>query len=248
MQQKESSSISTAAIKRVIIAIILLIVLIEVGFFKTYIQHFPQFKDYVVDSSFTQHFNWIMHFHGIVMMGWVGMLLIQPILILKGKITWHRRLGSFSYVLAPLVVISLYLANRDGYLTLLPVMGQAGATSLLALTFPGIIFFAVLYALAIFYRKNRPLHMRFMCSTAFLLINPALDRGLETYLGLPGFHYGSTIVIVLVGIITLVDSFRTKRISAFALVFAFVILHRVCWELKDTQYWQPIGNMIVKMF
>jgi uncharacterized membrane protein YozB (DUF420 family) len=248
MLTPENNSVSTTALKRVIVAIILLIVLIEVGFYRTYIQHFPQFKDYAVDSTFTQHFNWVMHFHGIVMMGWVGMLFIQPILILKGKTQWHRRLGSFSYVLAPLVVFSIFLANRDGYLTFLPAIGKPAAVGFVALTFPGLVFFAVLYALAIIYRKNRPLHMRFMCSTAFLLINPALDRFLETYMGLPGFHYGSTMVIALVALITLVDSVRTKRLSAFTLVFAFVIIHRVCWELKDTPYWQTIGNEIVKLF
>ena len=108
MQQKEKYSISTAAINRIIIGIILLILLVEVGFFKTYIRHFPLFKDYIVDGSYTMHFNWIMHVHGIIMMGWVLMLLVQPILILKGKIKWHRRVGALSYVLAPLVVLALF--------------------------------------------------------------------------------------------------------------------------------------------
>ena len=248
MQQKEKYPISKAAINRVIIGIILLILLVEVGFFKTYIRHFPLFKDYVVDGSYTMHFNWIMHFHGIIMMGWVLMLLVQPILILKGKIKWHRWVGALSYVLAPLVVLALYLANRDNYFSGLAEGGQHLAVRFLAVTFPDIVFFAILYSLAIFYRKNAALHMRFMCSTAFLFISPALDRILETYLGIQGFSNGIIIVLSLVGIITLVDSLRTKRISPFSVVFAFSLLHKICWDLRDTPYWQAIGNVIAKMF
>jgi len=248
MQEKYEHSISTAAINRIIIGIILLILLVEVGFFKTYIRHFPQFKDYIVDGNYTMHFNWIMHFHGIIMMGWVLMLLVQPILILKRKIKWHRLVGAFSYVLAPLVVLALYLANRDSYYSALAEGGQQLAIKFLVVTFPDIIFFIILYSMAILYRRNPALHMRFMCSTAFLFINPALDRALETYLGLQGFSNGIIIVLLLVGIITLVDSLRIKRISPFTVVFTFILLHKILWELRDTRFWQAIGNGIAKMF
>ena len=90
--------------------------------------------------------------------------------------------------------------------------------------------------------------MRFMCSTAFLFINPPLDRALETYLGFQGFSNGIIIVLSLVGIVTLVDSLRTKRISPFTVVFAFILLHKICWELRDTLFWQAIGKVIAKMF
>ena len=248
MQQKEKIPISTAAINRIIIGIILLILLVEVGFFKTYIRHFPRFENYKDEGNYTMHFNWIMHFHGIIMMGWVFMLLVQPILILKGKIKWHRRLGALSYVLAPLVILALYLANRDNYFSGLAEGGQQLAIKFLVVTFPDMVFFAILYSLAIFYRRNPALHMRFMCSTAFLFIGPALDRLLETYLGLQGFSNGIIIILLIIGIVTLVDSLRTKRISAYAVVFSFVLLHKICWDLRVTPFWQAIGKVIAKMF
>ena len=67
--------------------------MIQIGFFKTYIQHFPKFEEYTAGHGGTKY-NIIMHFHGMMMMGWVWMLLLQPILILKGKIKLHRRIGS----------------------------------------------------------------------------------------------------------------------------------------------------------
>jgi len=63
---------------------------VHIGFSKSYIRFFPQFDG----------FNAAQHFHGMVMIGWLLMLLVQPILILKGKTKLHRRIGTLSYVLA----------------------------------------------------------------------------------------------------------------------------------------------------
>jgi hypothetical protein len=240
--------ISPTVINRIIIGIILLIIVIQIGFFKTYIQHFPKFEEYTAGHGNTKY-NFIMHFHGMMMMGWVWMLLLQPILILKGKTKLHRRIGSLSYVLAPLVLLSLYLVNRDQYLNISAYGGQTAAIAALALTLPEAVFFAILYPLAIFYRHRPRLHMRFMCSTAFLFINPALGRMFRTYFDFKsGFAISSLIVLLLAGVITVVDSLRTKRVSPFTLVFGLLLLHRIIWELRDTSFWQATGNLIAKIF
>lgn len=245
---EQGSSLSRAAVNRIVIGIILLIVLIQVGFFKTYIQHFPQFNDYT-DRGRNIHINPIMHFHGMMMMGWVLMLLVQPILILKGKINLHRRVGKLSYVLAPLVLVALYLANRDQYLHLSAIAGEKAAISRLALSIPEAVYFAILYSLAIFYRHKPALHMRYMVSTAFLFVNPALGRIFRTYFNYEyGFPYSSNIVLSIVGAITIVDSVRTKRISPFALAFGLLLLHRIIWELKETPFWQATGSVIARIF
>lgn len=241
-------SLSPGVITRIVIGIILLIVVIQIGFFKTYISHFPRFEDYTVEDGVV-HFNWYMHLHGMVMMAWVFMLLVQPILILKGKRKLHRQVGNLSYVLAPLVLVVLYLANRDRYLDLLVHAGQPAAVARLAVSLPEAVFFAILYSLAIIYRHRPALHMRYMVSTAFLFINPAVGRIFRTYFDVKvGFPYGSTIVLSLVGLITIVDSLRTKRISPFILVFGLLLLHRIIWELRDTPFWQATGSAIAKIF
>jgi hypothetical protein len=240
-------SLSPTVINRIIIGIILLIIIIQIGFFKTYIQHFPGFEKYTAGHGGT-NYNFTMHFHGMMMMGWVWMLLLQPIFILKGKIQLHRRIGSLSYVLAPLVLLSLYLANRDQYHSVAAQEGQTNAVAGLALTLPEAIFFAILYSLAIFYRHRPALHMRFMCSTAFLFINPAMGRMFRTYFNLPGYATSSIIVVSLAGVVAVVDSLRTKRISPFALVFGLLLLHRIIWELRDTPFWQTTGSAIAKIF
>lgn len=151
----------------IIVSIILLIILIHVGFAKTYLQFFPEFTD----------FKAAQHFHGMMMMGWLLMLLVQPILILKGKTKLHRRIGMMSYVLAPLILLSMYLVIQVRYDVYLAEVGQTnGIIAWLSLNFRMMVFFAVLYSLAIYYRHRTALHWRFMCSTAFILIGPGLVR------------------------------------------------------------------------
>jgi hypothetical protein len=150
-------------------------------------------------------------------------------------------------VWAPLVVLSLYLANQDAYHRTLASVGETQAVAFLTLTFPGLIFFAVLYGLAIYYRQNPYLHMRFMCSTAFLFIPPALDRALVHYFQLPGYDVGSNIELGIIAAVVIFDSFKTRKLSPFLLVFCFELLHKILWHSRETEAWQMIGRVIAKL-
>ena len=79
--------------------IIFLMIITLIGFYPTYISKFPSFTD--ITS--------IHHFHGAMMMIWFLLLIIQPFLIGYKKYTIHRTLGKLSYVIAPLVLFSIFL-------------------------------------------------------------------------------------------------------------------------------------------
>ncbi|WP_276500119.1 hypothetical protein [Terrimonas pollutisoli] len=247
---QQERSISRGAIIRIIIGILLLLVLAHIGFYKTYIRHFPGFADYTTPAGRKFHFTWIIHFHGMMMIGWLLMLLLQPFLILKGKIKLHRLAGRLSYVIAPLVLLSMYLVTYSSLHREL-AQGIAVAASRIALDVPLIIFFAILYLLAIFYTHKPALHSRFMCSTAFILISPALSRTLRAYLDASredSIDMSKNIIVIVAGVIAVVDSWRTKRISPFALVLGFMVLNRIIWNIRDTPFWYSIANAIAKMF
>jgi len=244
--------ISPMFIIGMIIGIVLLIVLANVGFYKTYIRHFPGFEDYTRPDGRQFHFYRIMHFHGMMMMGWLLMLLVQPILILKGKIKLHRMVGRLSYVLAPLVLLTMYLVTRAALDPVVAPEQQAAVVARrMALDVPLIIFFAILYILAIVYKHRTALHSRFMVSTAFMLIGPPLSRALRAYLD---YNREDSIdmarnITVFIGLaVTVGDSLRLKRISPFALVLGFVLLNKIIWNIRGTPFWQPIGGAIGKLF
>jgi len=238
---ENSQSISPTFISGMIISAVLLIVVVQVGFYKTYIQFFPRFEG----------FRYVQHFHGAMMMGWLILLLVQPILIRTGKFELHRLVGRLSYVLAPLVLVSMYLISQFRYNGILESSGQVAAVAHLALNFPNIIFFAVLYLLAILYKHRTDLHMRFMFSTVFVLVGPGLARALIAYMQ---YSLADAVMVVriitplITGAITVLDSVRTKRVSPFAVVFAFMVLHTILWEARETPFWQSIGSILAQMF
>ena len=238
---ENGQSISPTFIGSAIIGAILLIVVVQIGFYKTYLQFFPQFEG----------FRYVQHFHGALMMGWLIMLLVQPILILAGKFEVHRLLGRASYLLAPLVLVSMYWISQFRYKGILESSGQTAAVAHLALNFPNIVFFAVLYLLAIFYKHRTELHMRFMVSTVFVLVGPGLARALIGYMHFSladAVNVVRTITPLITGVITVVDSVRTKRISPFALVFGFMVLHTILWDARATPFWQAVGSVLAQLF
>jgi hypothetical protein len=215
--------------------------LLHIGFSKTYIRFFPTFEG----------FKAAQHFHGMMMISWLLMLLVQPILILKGKTKLHRRVGTLSYVLAPLVLLSIYLVIRSRYHVYLEQGGQTkGVIAWLSLNFRMMVFFAVLYFLAIYYRYRPALHARYMCSTAFLLIGPGLVRLLISY---PEFSRADShaldrnVNILIAGVVTIVDSWRTKRQSPFLLILGFMVLQKILWDMREAPLWQAAGDVITKM-
>ncbi len=250
MQRNEKQTISAALISRIIIGITLLLLLVHIGFYKTYIRHFPGFADYITPMGRKIHFSWVKHFHGMMMMGWILMLVLQPILILKGKIKWHHRVGSLSYVLAPLVLLSMWLITQERFNDILERQGYTAAVAHLSLNFPNIIFFALLYSLAIYYRKRSTLHIPFMCGTAVLLIGPGLARLLTTYAGfIPdnSVIIAKLVMVAIPAVIVIADSTRKKRISPFTVVLAVMIVNALLWISRNTPFWQTIGSAIAKI-
>ena len=77
--------------KSIIIGMGLMFILVHIGFYVTYIRHFPEFND----------FNWVHHIHGALMGAWVILLLVPPVLIHKKMYRVHRFLGKLTYVLYP---------------------------------------------------------------------------------------------------------------------------------------------------
>jgi hypothetical protein len=134
---------------------VLILAMITWGFYRTYLVFFPAF------TGFTP----IHHFHGAVMMAWMMMLIVQPLLIRYGRVSIHRAIGRLSFVIAPLVVFSIFLTAQMGYNKPEPNLTHADKIAGLALTMPALFSFAVFYILAIYSRRNTYSHMRYMIGT-----------------------------------------------------------------------------------
>ncbi|TAE23675.1 MAG: hypothetical protein EAZ91_21760 [Cytophagales bacterium] len=144
-------------------------------FFQSYFGHIPRFENVISPiGNVPITITGVTHFHAIMLTVWLLMLVVQPVLILRKKLAWHRLLGKVSYGVIGLIVVSLLLIiyQEQTREKNLPVL----AASLFDVpTFLGF------YGLAIYYRKKPAYHARFMLMSVLPFLDPALAR-----LNLPG--------------------------------------------------------------
>jgi uncharacterized membrane protein YozB (DUF420 family) len=125
-----------------------------------------------------------VHFHGALMLCWLGLSVVQATLIQRSNLALHRRLGWLGVALAAGVVIT------GSFVGLMAI--QTGRQPpfftppfFLALTQIGILFFAAIFALAVARRKQTEWHRRLMLSALIMILEPALGRVLPMPLMIP---------------------------------------------------------------
>ena len=225
---------------RISLFFVFVLALITWGFYKTYIIFFPSFTG----------FSNVQHFHGIMMMVWMIFLITQPLLIRSGKVTIHRAIGKLSYVVAPLLIVSIFLVSRMVYHRPEPVPHEE-KIAMIALSIPYLVGFVTFYSLAIINRKETYKHMRYMIATSFLMIAPGLGRALIIY-----FHKSldyavnvSNYLVMVIAIGLLINDIVKKRswVPFTVVLFVFLLLH-LAWNLRDSALWQIIGEGFAKIF
>ncbi|WP_050808334.1 hypothetical protein [Asticcacaulis biprosthecium] len=116
-----------------------------------------------------------VHLHGLVFMSWVALYVVQCVVVVVGRVAWHRRLGVAGAALA-VMMLGLGL-----YTTVLCL--QRGAVPpffspalFLVIDGLGIIMFFVLVAAAILVRQRSDWHKRLMLGATILVTSPAIGR------------------------------------------------------------------------
>lgn len=144
-----------------------LLVLAFLGFWNSYFSGFFTGKN---DYSF------YFHFHATMMILWVVLLIVQPLLVRNKRLGLHRSIGKLSYVIMPLLLLSVLLIMHNG-LKKVPIEN----VSFKVIIFPirDSIVLVLAYLLAIFYRRNYVIHSRAMILTGIVFIEPALIRFLR---------------------------------------------------------------------
>ena len=115
-----------------------------------------------------------MHLHGLALILWCLMLIVQPYLIRSKKNRLHKSIGKFSYLLVPFMLFSTVDLLK------FKIDKNAALDSMdyhfIALVINALIAFVLFYGLAIYYRKQTTVHARFMVCTAFPMVTPITDR------------------------------------------------------------------------
>ncbi|HEX6889850.1 MAG TPA: hypothetical protein VF141_04140 [Chryseolinea sp.] len=236
MDQTQTARYDRASLLSIGIVLVLLW-----GFYRTYIVFFPSFEGFV----------FVQHFHGIMMSLWMACLIAQPLLISRKKYQIHKLIGKISFVLAPLLMISIFGVSKMTFERNLAASTMEDAVAGISLSIPGLIIFAVLYGLAI---KNRPrtyYHMRYMIGTALLMIGPGLGRVLILYFEMPppiGISITLAAVSVLAVTLLVLDLIKKQDYKPFLIVTALMVLQSLLWEIRYTALWQGVGEVISKFY
>ncbi len=123
--------------------IILIIIGVQWGFYQTYTSEFPNF----INKTPT------IHVHGMLLMLWMVLLIVQPLLISTGRAKLHRTIGKVSYVLGPLIIITMFLVGRGSYGRSIGVIPEKENLATMVLDIRGYLTFAIFWALAMFTKK-----------------------------------------------------------------------------------------------
>jgi hypothetical protein len=120
------------------------------------------------------------HVHAVAMATWCVLLVVQPSLIRLGYRRLHRALGKVSFIVAPALVVVVFLLVHLRMQSLSrPEFDGAAFGFYLPLAF--ITLFAACYALAIRYRRRPAIHAAFMLGTGLSFIDPVLSRIIAFY-------------------------------------------------------------------
>jgi hypothetical protein len=129
-------------------------------------------------NSRREQVNLAVIVHAAIFIAWLVLFLAQTILVSKGKISTHRKMGYGGVILAVLMVVSGYLTainmTRRGFdLSGDLIQGTEDPISLLALQLGDILTFGILVGFAVWYRRRPDIHKRLMLFATVGALLPA---------------------------------------------------------------------------
>lgn len=196
---------------------LLLIPLTIAGFYKTYIVQFPNFKENITP---------FIHIHAFIASIWIGMLIVQPFLIVNQKFALHRKVGKASYIVFPLLLVSfvpqiIRTANSDNPKYLFFPLADS---------FLLIIF----YSLAVYYKKISSRHMRYMIATTLVFLGPTVGRIGPIFFGwseLLTQNIQYLIINLILASLLFYDKVNGKKYQPYLTVICFFITHQIVYHI-----------------
>jgi hypothetical protein len=186
------------------------------------------------------------HFHAATAALWMSLLIIQPWLIRTYRFEVHRAIGRVSYVLVPVLLLSIILLANFRIRTVdhanYPIQ-----TYVLYLQFFLGVLFAVSFFCAMIYRRDAEIHARFMVCTGLTLIDPVFAR-IVFWIHSPSAEYHQWLTFGLTDLVFLIliwsDRHNTRSRWVFRLMLgAFVLgqLPALLW-FTNGETWQAIAR------
>lgn len=189
----------------------------------------------------SQQVPWIVYPHAAVYVGWLLLLTVQVLLVMKDKVALHRRLGKFAAGYAVVVVLlgmptalAVVAAHMQGPNALPP--------QFLSVNLVDIGGFAVMFAWAIAMRRNPAVHKRLILAAMVAFADPGFSRITGNLMAEPktmwpwfwGSFYGNVLLVVLM---LAWDLWRYRRVVWQFAVGAGAVIASEVWA--TAMYFDP---------
>jgi len=172
--QQQSAAVQTLASERLFYVIAGSVMLVATGVgFRGFLLHGKGFGG----GEITRQILPLIVVHGLAMLGWIVLFLLQSVLILKGNPRLHMRIGVGGAVLAgvmvPLGSASAILSARYN-----PELYQFfdGPRFFLATMLGEMLSFGILVGVAVIYRRRPEIHRPMMLLASLMIISGSLGR------------------------------------------------------------------------
>jgi hypothetical protein len=148
---------------------------------------------------------WWVHAHGVAMVAWLGLSVLQSCLVWIGRAKAHRQLGWAAAGLLPVIAV-LGLATGYESVALHRVPPFWTNAFLLALASVSVAVFLILAGAALMFRRQTQWHRRLMIGATIVLLTAAFDRTLPAgALGAGRPLYEGALQLSVVAILALHD-------------------------------------------
>src|SRR5882757_4859787 len=198
----------------------------------------------------------VVHLHGLLFFTWTLYFVFQTWLAASGRIERHRRIGMIGVSLATTMTIMGFLATV-GTMKRSAAIGLANEGIAFAIVpLSGILFFAVVLALAIIKVRDRQTHKRLMLLAAISILDAAVARWFLTFLAPPGppgpppvpVTIVPALVAYLLLVVAIVFDWRTRGRPHPAYLYggaALVAVKLLNWPISTTAAWHAFAGRML---
>ncbi len=178
----------------------------------------------------------ILWVHAAAFSTWVLFFVLQSALVRTHNVRVHRSLGWFGAALGAFMVplglatavIMAHFKNHQ--------LHEADAALFLSIPFLDITCFAILFTLAVYWRRKPELHRRFIFIATCVLLAAAFGR--LPYLDHSGFFYAGVDAVILLGVVRdLLVNRRVHTIYRIALPALIVLQACAAYMAFDAPGW-----------
>ena len=200
----------------------------------------------------------VVHFHGLLFFTWTLYFAFQTWLAASGRTARHRSLGVIGVSLATAMTIFGFLVAVNA-MKRSAAIGQTDAGIAFAIVpLSGILFFAVVFALAIANTRRPEIHKRLMLLAGISILDAAVARWFLTFLAPPGppgpppvpVTIAPALVAYLLLVVAIAADWRTRGRPHPVYIYggaALLAVKLLNWPISTTAAWHALAGGILAL-